>query len=630
MTGELGSILAAVWSTLWPAKPTASWSPPPFRAPVSELVTAPPASGGGPARADGLPGRGRGHRSEEIEMQQQGPRRMLGEILVRAGALTEDQLQDALKYQAETGLKIGECLVKLGHVGPTDVTRALAKQANMPFVDVRKGKIAPEAIAAIPKDTATEHNVLPVKLEAPGKVILAVTDPLAAYNLEHLKFILNIEFRCALTTEEAMLEALERYYGVKKRDASTVGDAAKSVGGEGSSADDAPIIRLVQQIFEDAVKSRASDIHIEPMADRVRVRLRVDGVLRVIDDLPKAIQGAVLSRLKIMGEMDIAEKRKPQDGRIHVEIGPKSLDVRVSCLPGTHGESLVMRLLDKQEGLVSLERLGFVGEDADRFHKIIKRPNGIFLVTGPTGSGKTTTLYAALQALNTPDTKIITAENPVEYHLAGINQCQVHHQIGLDFSRILRAMLRQAPNIILVGEIRDQETASIAIQAALTGHLVFSTLHTNDAPSALTRLIEMGVAPFLVSSSVAAVMAQRLMRRLCPRCKEAYQPTESEFESAGIDPRASEGRTIYRAAGCEDCRHSGYRGRVGIFELLQMGPELRDGVFRGEPTAKLRSLAVTTGGMSTLRDDAAAKVLAGETSIEELLRVLSKEIGAPA
>ena len=557
-----------------------------------------------------------------------GPRKLLGEILSAAGVIADKQLQDALKYQAETGLKFGECLVRLGHCRPDDVSRALARQAGMPFVDVRKGKINPEVIAAIPKEVAEEHNVLPVKLEGPGKVILAVTDPLAVYNLEHLKFILNLDFRCALTTEQAMVEALGKYYGLQKKDAATVGDGARRAGGVGkeSSPDDAPIIRLVQNLFDDAVRARASDIHVEPFADRVRVRFRVDGVCRVADDLPTAVQGAILSRLKIMADMDIAEKRKPQDGRINIHAHEKDMDVRVSALPGTHGESIVMRLLDKQEGLVSLERLGFEGEDQRRFHQAIKRPNGIFLVTGPTGSGKTTTLYAALQELNRPDVKIITAENPVEYHLPGVNQCQVHHQIGLDFARILRAMLRQAPNIILVGEIRDQETASIAIQAALTGHLVFSTLHTNDAPAALTRLMDMGVAPFLVSSSVAAVLAQRLIRRLCSNCKEAHDPTPTELESIGLSADHVSGKAVYRAVGCDQCRMTGYTGRVGIFELLEMSPDMRDAVFRGETTSRLRQIATSSGGMLSLRADGHRKIIEGVTSIDEILRVLSKDL----
>ncbi len=556
-------------------------------------------------------------------MNQTSARKRIGEILQAAGVISDAALEDALRFQKETSLKLGECLVRLGHCREEDVTRALARQSGIPFVDVTKGTIAPEVIALIPRETAEAHNLLPVRLEGPGKLIIAVTDPLAVYNLEHLRFTLNIEFRCALTTESALLEALRRYYGIDKRQALSITEQAARVAKSGD--DEGPIIRLVQNLFEDAAKARASDIHVEPMADRVRVRFRIDGVLRVAADLPKAVQGAVLSRLKLMSGMDIAERRKPQDGRATANTARKKLDVRVSALPGTHGESMVMRLLDKQEGLVSLERLGFDARDHERFRRVIRRPNGIMLVTGPTGSGKTTSLYAALQELNRPDVKIITAENPIEYHIPGINQCQVHHQIGLDFSRILRAMLRQAPNIILVGEIRDHETATIAIQAALTGHLVFSTLHTNDAPSALTRLVDMGVAPFLVSSSVAAVLAQRLMRKLCTRCKREHQPNAGELAAVGLTPARLGGRTVWAATGCDDCRNTGYSGRVGIFEMLEMSPDMREAVFNRESTARIREHARTSGGMLPLREDALRKVLAGTTSLEEVLRVLSKE-----
>ncbi len=551
-----------------------------------------------------------------------GTRGRIGEILQKAGVVTPEQLEDALRYQKETGLKLGECLTRLGHVRGDDVARALARQAGLPFVDVRKGIIPPNVLEAIPRDIATQNNILPVKVEG-NTVIVAVTDPLAVFNLEHIRFMLGLEFKCALTTEDAMLEAFKRYYNVDKREAKTVGEVARRPAQK--EDDDAPIIRLVQQCFEDAVRARASDIHVEPMADRIRIRFRVDGVLKTVADYPKHLQGAITSRIKVIGEMDIAEKRKPQDGRIMLKALAKEIDVRVSLLPGTHGESIVMRLLDKSVGLVSLERLGLGGDDAKRFRKIIKRPNGIFLVTGPTGSGKTTSLYAALQELNKPSVKIITAENPVEYHLAGINQCQVRHNIGLDFVRILRAMLRQAPNIILVGEIRDRETASIAIQAALTGHLVFSTLHTNDAPSALTRLIDMGVAPFLVSSAVCAVLAQRLLRQLCPRCKTPYNPDPQELADAGLSVASITGKTLYRAKGCDDCGGSGYRGRFGVFECFEMVPELREAVFRKEPTYRLRELARTSGGMASLREDGIRKALLGQTSLEEVLRVLSKE-----
>jgi type IV pilus assembly protein PilB len=554
------------------------------------------------------------------------PRPLLGEILVRAGVVPAEKLEDALRYQKETGLKIGECLVRLGHARQEDVVRALAKQAGMPFVDVRKGVISPETLRAVPKEVIIEHNVLPVKLEG-RSVVLAVTDPLAEFNLEHLRFLLNLDFKCALTSEEAMVEALKRYFNVDKKEAKTVGETARRAPGAGGAKedDDGPVIRLCNQMFEDAVRARASDIHVEPMADRLKVRFRVDGVLRTVAEYPSHLQAAITSRLKLTAEMDLSEKRKPQDGRIVFKTVDREIDVRVSGLPATHGESIVMRLLDKTTGLVSLERLGLMGEDAKRFRRVIKRPNGIFLVTGPTGSGKTTTLYAALQELNKPNVKIITAENPVEYHLAGVNQCQVRHQIGLDFVKILRAMLRQAPNIILVGEIRDRETASIAVQAALTGHLVFSTLHTNDAPSALTRLVDMGAAPFLVSSSVCAVLAQRLMRKLCNRCKEAHKPDAVELAAAGLTREEAEGRTLYRGKGCDDCRGVGYKGRFAIYEMLEMSHELREAVFKHEPTHRLRELARTTGGMATLRQDALRKTLAGDTSLEEVLRVLSKE-----
>ncbi len=551
-----------------------------------------------------------------------GSRPRLGEILVKAGVLTPEKLEDALKYQQETGLKIGQCLIRLGHVRDEDVARAIARQSGLPFVDVRKGTIPPETLARVPKETALENNILPVKFDGQA-LVLAVTDPLAAFNLEHLRFLLGLDFKCALTTEEAMLEAFKRYYNAEKRDAKTVGEITRKA--TPKEDDEGPVIRLVQQMLEDAVKARASDIHVEPMADRIRIRLRVDGVCKTVAEYPTHLQGAITSRLKLLGEMDLAEKRKPQDGRITIKAADKEVDIRVSLLPGSHGEALVMRLLDKTTGLVSLERLGLGGEDLRRFRRMIKRPNGIFLVTGPTGSGKTTTLYAALTELNRPDVKIITAENPVEYHLAGVNQCQVRHQIGLDFVRILRAMLRQAPNIILVGEIRDHETAGIAVQAALTGHLVFSTLHTNDAPSALTRLIDMGVAPFLVSSAVCGVLAQRLMRTLCVRCKKAEVPSEMLIREAGGDPAAFAGRTIYVATGCDDCNGTGYRGRCGIYELMEMGPALRDAVFQKESALRLAEVARASGLMSTLRSDALRKVLSGATSLDELLRVLSKE-----
>jgi type IV pilus assembly protein PilB len=398
------------------------------------------------------------------------------------------------------------------------------------------------------------------------------------------------------------------------------GAAAVSAAGE-EEDDEAPIIRLVQQILEDALKARASDVHVEPMAERVRVRFRVDGICHEAKSLPKDIQGAVVSRLKIMAGMDISEKRKPQDGRIAVTLIGREIDLRVSALPASNGESIVMRILDKEVALVELPALGFDPGDYERFKRIIKKPNGVFLVTGPTGSGKTTSLYAALTELNRPNTKIITAENPIEYHVKGINQCEVRHNIGLDFSLILRSMLRQAPNIILVGEIRDLETAEIAIQAALTGHLVFSTLHTNDAPSALTRLIDMGVKPFLVSTAVLAIMAQRLLRALCDNCKAPWEPEPAKLAALSITEDMMKGRTAYKAVGCKECRHEGYRGRKGIFEMFEMDSRMRDLTFDGASTLELRAQARASCGMLTLREDGVRKIFSGMTSVDEVLRV---------
>jgi type IV pilus assembly protein PilB len=363
---------------------------------------------------------------------------------------------------------------------------------------------------------------------------------------------------------------------------------------------------------------------VEPMADRLRLRYRIDGILRDVPSPERQLQTTIVSRIKIMAGMDIAEKRLPQDGRINIEVGGRELDLRVSSLPATHGETIVMRILDKERGLVSLQKLGFVGSDFERFQRIIKRPNGIFLVTGPTGSGKTTSLYAALRELNRPDVKIITAEEPVEYNLAGINQVQVRRRIGLTFDRILRAMLRQAPNILLVGEIRDRETANIAIQAALTGHLVFSTLHTNDSPSAITRMIDMGVKPFLVASAIQAIMAQRLVRKLCAGCREPYKAPESDLRAIGLTGEKVGKRTVYKAVGCDKCNHTGYLGRMGIFELLEMTPKLREATFGGAAGQELRKEGRRSGGLITLQEDGVRKVLGGVTTIEEILRLTAR------
>jgi type IV pilus assembly protein PilB len=460
-----------------------------------------------------------------------------------------------------------------------------------------------------------------------------MSDPLDFETRDKLQFILNKNIEIALSPREMIQEAINRHYGQIDGESAdsmlqeftdtaidfteTTEDAAATE--EAVDESSAPIVKLVQLIITEAVQLRASDIHVEPFEDRVRIRYRIDGVLVERDSPPKRLLGALLSRIKILSKMDIAERRRPQDGRIKITAGSKELDLRVSVLPTNHGQSCVMRLLDKDNIRVGVRQLGLSESDFRQFKQLIKRPNGIILVTGPTGSGKTTTLYAALNELNRQDTKIITAEDPVEYYLPGINQVEVKHQIGLDFSRIIRSMLRQAPNIILVGEMRDAETASMGIQASLTGHLVFSTLHTNDAPGAITRMVDMGVPAYLVASSIIAVLAQRLVRVNCSKCKQPFQPSEASLNEAGITPEMASKATFMKGRGCSHCGGGGYRGRLGIFELMMMTSKIRELAFEGAPTQQIRRAAVSQG-MTPLYNDGIAKVCKGITTIEEVFR----------
>ncbi|NCG55557.1 MAG: type II/IV secretion system protein [Proteobacteria bacterium] len=555
-------------------------------------------------------------------------KKKVGEILLEKGWVTEEQVQKALSYGKAENCRIGEALLNLEICSQEQVTRALAIHFQLPFANLGKYVIPQEIIDAVPKDVALEHRIIPVARKG-RSLVIALSDPLDFFALDNLRFILSTEVDCALAMPDAVDEALDDYYRLAGGYDSVLGEDAGSdedvefgrgdYSGEDGDANDAPVIKLVHMIIANALKAGASDIHVEPMEHHLQVRYRIDGVCQIMDSPPKKLQGPVLSRVKIMARMDMAEKRRPQDGRIKIKISGKEIDLRVSVIPTVHGESIVMRILDKDAGLVDLEKLGFHESDLKRFNRIIKRPNGIFLVTGPTGSGKTTTLYSALMNLNKPDTKIITAEHPIEYNLTGINQAEVRHEIGLDFSRILRAMMRQAPNIILVGEIRDRETADTAIQAALTGHLVFSTLHTNDAPSALTRLIDMGVKPFLVASAVLSIMGQRLIRKLCSTCKETYEPAETELRMIGLTTSEIQGQQIYRPVGCDKCS-GGYKGRLGIYELLEMSSDLRDLTFKKSVSKDLRNKA-RSEGMVTLQEDAVRKLLAGVTSVEEILRV---------
>lgn len=552
-----------------------------------------------------------------------GDPRPLGEILIELGAVTAPQLTEGLAYQRGRNLKIGESLVALGFTDEHIVARALAKQSGLPFVDLRKGAPPKALIERVPAAIARDALAIPVA-ERDGWIIVAIDDPARApLATDSLRFVLNQEVRCALAAKGVLRRALEANYG--PLEVQREGHAAPVRGGAlaGDHGDDAPIVRLVQFIIEDAINVRASDIHIEPFGNRLRIRFRVDGVLKETASHPAHLHGPLLARLKVMASMDIAEKRKPQDGRISAKVSNRDIDIRASVLPGSHGETMVLRLLDREKGLLSLPDLGLEGKDGDAFSRILKYPNGIVLVTGPTGSGKTTTLYAALRELNRPDVKIITAEDPVEYHISGINQCQVKGKVGLDFARILRAMLRQAPNVILVGEIRDKETAEIAIQAALTGHLVFSTLHTNDAVSALTRLTDIGVKPFLVAASVRAILAQRLIRILCKECKDSYTAQDTDARLLGIPPHALAGKLIYKPRGCTKCNFQGYRGRQALFELCEIDDEMREMIFRNEPITRIRDYAKNSMGMTTVLGDGVRKVISGATSIQEVLRVSS-------
>ena len=549
------------------------------------------------------------------------------DILVDTGLITRSQL-DRAREDATAQRGIIQTLIDQGAVSDEDVSRALASAASMDFVDLGQITIHQEVIDLLPSATARRYRVVPVALTDSG-LIMATSNPLDFDTFDAIGHVLkrDIDFVCA--TPSQIKTALVKYYGTADE---AVSDLEQALGaeqiqfgdgpimGEGATeTGDAPVIKMVSMLLLEAHKMRASDIHLEPLEKRFRVRFRVDGVLHEMTNPPKKLQSAITSRIKIMtGSMSIAEKRVPQDGRIQVKIGKKSIDLRVSTIPTNHGESIVMRILDKSSLMLGLPELGFLSDDQAVFERLLALPDGILLVTGPTGSGKTTTLYGCLNYINKPDRKIITVEDPVEYQMNGINQVQVNADIGMSFPAALRSMLRQAPNIIMIGEIRDVETANIAINASLTGHLVFSTLHTNDAPSAVARLVDIGVQPFLVSSSVRAIMAQRLVRKLCQACKEPGELTEAEMRALRIDTNMISEATIMRPVGCDKCRFLGYKGRMGIFEIFIVDDEVRFMVNDRASTLQLRKRARELG-MRTLREDGVRKVLAGLTTAEEVI-----------
>jgi len=554
------------------------------------------------------------------------------DLLHDAGLVTRPQIENARSRLNGENDVVG-LLIRDGVVSEADVSRTLAGQAHMDWIDISVMVIPPVVIRQIRAEDARRFKVIPVAFGESGLVV-AVGDPLDIDTIDSLSFLLQREIELVCTSPEKIREALIKYYGTADEAADILQEKLgadvdleleleRGAAVEGDEMD-APIIRMVSMLLIEAHRLGASDIHLEPLDKKFRVRFRIDGVLQEMQAPPKRLQSAIISRLKIMtGSMSIAEKRLPQDGRIQVKIKRKPIDLRVSTLPTNHGESVVMRVLDKSSLILGLPELGFFSDDQETFERLIKLPDGILLVTGPTGSGKTTTLYACLHYINKPDRKIITVEEPIEYQMTGINQVQVNPEIGMTFPAALRSILRQAPNVIMIGEIRDLETANIATASSLTGHLVFSTLHTNDAPSAVARLIDIGVQPFLVASSVRAIMAQRLVRRLCSNCKEPAELSETELRALRIEPGQVREAQVMKPVGCEQCRRTGYRGRMGIFEIFVIDDEVRHMINRRSATMMLRQRARELG-MRTLREDGVRKILGGVTSAEE---VISTTIG---
>jgi general secretion pathway protein E/type IV pilus assembly protein PilB len=535
-----------------------------------------------------------------------------------------------------TGQRLIDVLIRQGGLSSRKVAEMLATEFGMPMApDLTNARIGGDTLELVPRAVAARHRLLPLGREG-NRLRVAIADPLDTDGIDALGYLVKMPLETMVATPEEISAAIDRFYG---KDASSIddllndlsvkdaGDETSAVTTEGGPATgatsteaDAPIIKLVHQIILEAIQRRASDIHVEPLEKRFRVRYRIDGVLIEVENPPKRLQLSIISRLKIMANISIAEKRIPQDGRIQIGVGGKQLDLRVSSLPTVHGESIVMRILDKEGLTLGLPELGFFADDAATFEKLISLPDGILLVTGPTGSGKTTTLYGCLHYINKPDRKIITVEDPVEYQLNGINQVPVRQDVGMTFASALRAMLRQAPNVVMVGEIRDLETAEIAINASLTGHMVFSTLHTNDAPGAVTRLIDIGVKPFLVSTSLRAAMAQRLVRKICKHCKRAIIPEPNELRSLNINPSQAANATFAKGDGCGQCNSTGYRGRMGIFEIFLINEEVQKMIYEGVGTSRLREKARSLG-MRTMREDGARKVTAGLTTIEEVVSI---------
>ncbi len=590
-------------------------------------------------------------------------RKLIGQMLVERGHITDEQLEEALEAQKQSTQRLGEILMDLGSVEEAALYECLAEQLSVPYVNLAKVAADPNVAGLITREMATRYVALPIKRGDQGTIVVAMAEPTDVIALDDLKMKLQVQVEPALAPASAIEQAIDKAFSAMGGGGGGGAAPAQAAGG-GSEfgmgdvealaesvresgmlssdgvddeeesridtdriadvADEAPIIRITKVLIQRAIQERASDIHVEPEAKGVRIRYRIDGVLHEIMKLPKYVHAPLLSRLKIMANMNIAERRVPQDGRIHIRHGGEDFDLRVSTIPTTLGEKCVMRILDKRGIMMGLEALGLEGEMMNEVGLLVQQPNGMLLSTGPTGSGKTTTQYSVLNRINSIEVNIITIEDPVEYQLDGISQVHVNRKAGLTFAIALKYFLRQDPDIILVGEIRDLETSEIAIQAALTGHLVLSTLHTNDAPSTVTRMIDMGVEPFLIASSVIGSLSQRLARKLCEECKEPHKPSRDQLLGLGFDPDAPENAdtTFYTGSGCSNCRETGYRGRIGIFELLTMNSEIRELIVKRASADQIKEAALANG-MTTLSEDALNKAREGKTDIEEILRVVS-------
>jgi type IV pilus assembly protein PilB len=561
----------------------------------------------------------------------------LGDLLVKEKVITSEQLEIALKNQKEAGSRLGSVLVKLGYLTDEEVTNFLSRQYGVPAINLNYFEIDPTVIKLIPHETAKRYQILPLS-RVGSSLTIAMVDPTNVFAMDDIKFMTGFNIEPVVASESAILEGIEKAYGAKEGE--NLENIMASLGEESDvelqaeteelglselekAADEAPIVKLCNLILTDAVKRGASDIHVEPYEKEYRVRFRIDGMLQNIMSPPLKLKDAITSRIKIMAKLDISEKRLPQDGRIMLKMNiggkKKQLDYRVSCLPTLWGEKIVMRLLDKENLRLDMTKLGFEQESLTKFERAILKPFGMVLVTGPTGSGKTNTLYSSIARLNTPDTNIMTAEDPVEFQLPGVNQVQMKESIGLNFAAALRAFLRQDPNIILVGEIRDFETAEIAIKAALTGHLVLSTLHTNGAPETISRLMNMGIEPFLVATSVHLICAQRLVRRICSQCIEELDLPYQTLIEAGFTPEEAKKIKVKKGRGCSTCNNSGYKGRAGLYEVMEVDDELRELILVGASALELKKKAIERG-MITLRRSGLIKVMDGVTTLEEIAR----------